>query len=66
MLLEWVQGCVLTLSDILAKSISSNFQTRKTMVVQSVHLKAPFFGYQSVLESNETQNLYSKLQVFEK
>ena len=50
----------------LGKSISSNFQTRKTMVVQSVHLKAPFFGYQSVLESNETQNLYSKLQVFDK
>ena len=48
------------------KSISSNFQTQKTMVVQSVHLKAPFFGYQSVLESNETQNLYSKLQVFDK
>ena len=36
------------------------------MVVQSVHLKAAFFGSQSVLESNETQNLYSKLQVFDK
>ena len=36
------------------------------MVVQSVHLKASFFGYQSVLKSDETQNLYSKLQVFDK